>query len=99
MATSHTGGDPDVTTADEVGEVERVDATDDVGDVIHDEEHLDLSWHDDVPEPPGQRFDAFDASTWDINPAVVPWYETKQAMTTTAIVAVAAVTLVVSGVL
>jgi hypothetical protein len=84
MATSQAGGNPGVTSGDAVDEMAHVDGDDD---------------YDGVPEPTGQAFNAFDASTWDITPTAVPWYETKQAMTTAAVAAVAAVTLVVSVVL
>lgn len=44
-------------------------------------------------------FDAFDPSTWRFEPAPVPWYRRKQALTALIAVAAAAGAIVVSGVL
>ena len=101
-ASSRAGRDPD-STWDDTGE----HADDAFEDVVDEEDPPEPQWHDDgdldvdptSTEPADGAFDAFDASTWDINPTTVAWYETKQAMVTTAVAAVAVVTLVVSVVL
>jgi hypothetical protein len=52
------------------------------------------------PESAGSgSFDAFDDSTWYFEPAPVPWYQRKQALTALIATVVAAVAIVVSGVL
>ncbi|MGV0853124.1 hypothetical protein [Mycolicibacterium phlei] len=48
---------------------------------------------------PDLSFDAFNADTWYFEPAPPPWYRTKQAMSLLVATSVAAVALVVSGVL
>jgi hypothetical protein len=45
------------------------------------------------------RFDAFNMNAWNFKPAPAPWYRTKQAMAALVATAVAAVAIVVSGVL
>jgi hypothetical protein len=75
--------------------------------VFDHEDQPDQQWPDDgsleldptSTEPAEGAFNAFDASTWDIDPTPVAWYETKQTMATTVVAAVAVVTLVVSAVL
>jgi hypothetical protein len=97
-ASSRAGRDPDSTWDDTVEHAE---------DVFDDEKQLEPQRHDDADldvdptstEPADGAFNAFDASTWDINPTTVAWYETKQAMATTVVAAVAVVALVVSVVL
>ena len=61
-------------------------------------DHLDVvdAGPSQVAEP---HFDAFDSSTWYFEPAPPPWYRTKQTLTVFVVAAVAAVALVVSGVL
>jgi hypothetical protein len=48
---------------------------------------------------PGDRFDAFDANTWNFKSAPKPWYDSTQAKVGIAAVGLALVTLVVSVVL
>ena len=51
------------------------------------------------PEPSGDRFDAFNASTWNFKPAPPPWYDSPQAKVAIGAVSLAAVAMVVSIVL
>jgi hypothetical protein len=101
MASSQAGGDPDFTRDDVVDVVDVDDAQDGAVDEVvgYDEGQLDPQWYGGHPIDGEPAFNAFDATTWDINPTAVPWYETRQAMVTSAVVAAAAATLVVSVVL
>ncbi len=75
-------------------------------------DHLPGSdYHRAEPEAPGWAdeprngvgadgsFDAFDESTWHFDPSPPPWYRTKQSAIALVATAVAAIALVVSGVL
>ncbi|OBI84168.1 hypothetical protein [Mycobacterium sp. E740] len=55
--------------------------------------------YDEPTQAAGKPFDAFDADTWYFEPAPPPWYRTRTALTMLVAAAVAAVALVVSGVL
>lgn len=69
------------------------DITDaDESDAADDYEALDVI-------QPEVSFDAFNAETWYFEPAPVPWYRTRQAMSLLVATSVAAAALVVSGVL
>jgi hypothetical protein len=73
--------------------------------VLEDAATTDIVWEDAhpvVPEPVGfdeERFDAFDANTWNFKAAPLPWYRTQGAVTAIVAVSVAVVALVVSVVL
>lgn len=65
-----------------------------------DDQDWDDGSHDTEPGPSADpRFDAFDSSTWYFEPAPPPWYRTKQTLAVLVAAAVAAVALVVAGVL
>ncbi|KUH85416.1 MULTISPECIES: hypothetical protein [unclassified Mycobacterium] len=66
----------------------------DIVDVADADEARD----DELPEP-NMAFDAFDERTWYFEPAPPPWYRTKPMLTVLVAASVAAVALVVSGVL
>ncbi|WP_036438256.1 hypothetical protein [Mycobacterium sp. URHB0044] len=65
----------------------------------------DIVWEDAHPVVPEtvvldeDRFDAFNANTWNFKPAALPWYRTQGAVTAIVAVVVAVVALVVSVVL
>jgi hypothetical protein len=76
------------------------DVPDEVDYTPHDDEHWDDRPLDTGPETdPNLHFDAFDSDTWYFEPTSPPWYRTKQTLAVLVAAAVAAVALVVSGVL
>ncbi|HEX2213559.1 MAG TPA: hypothetical protein VHH12_08945, partial [Mycobacterium sp.] len=69
-------------------------------DALPEPQADDHSWEDTGRAPEKDLyFDAFDSNTWYFEPAPPPWYRTKQTLAVFAAVSVAAVALVVSGVL
>ncbi|KUI03662.1 hypothetical protein [Mycobacterium sp. IS-3022] len=69
-----------------------------LSDDIVDVADADESGDDELPQP-NMAFDAFDERTWYFEPAPPPWYRTKPTLTVLVAASVAAVALVVSGVL
>jgi hypothetical protein len=91
---------------EDVPDESRVDAlpdpqvADDVDYTAHADEHWDDRPLDGGPETDTNlHFDAFDSDTRYFESAPPPWYRTKQTLAVLVATAVAAVTLVVSGVL
>lgn len=69
-------------------------------DALPEPQFDDQAW-DDIERAPDTdlHFDAFDSNTWYFEPAPPPWYRTKPTLAVFAAVTIAAVALVVSGVL
>jgi hypothetical protein len=59
----------------------------------------DIPLEADVDPGTSVHFDAFDSSTWYFEPAPPAWYRTKHTLTVLVVASVAAIALVVSGVL
>jgi hypothetical protein len=59
----------------------------------------DNFWDNQPDVDDSGHFDAFNDNTWSFTPAPVPWYRTKQAMTTIVAASAAVAAIVVSGVL
>ncbi|BDX29647.1 hypothetical protein TUM20985_01940 [Mycobacterium antarcticum] len=103
--------DTDQLAVDQPGDVEAPAADGDFGYLFDEPDEVAAAEVRDGPEwvesaPPMQSqertvdaFNAFDASTWNFKPMPTPWYRTGKSLAVLVVVSLAAITLVVSGVL